>query len=319
MIDLSSVNITKGKETATAGRFVMEPLPAGYGHTVGSALRRVLYSSLSGAAIAEVSFAGVPHPFAVIKGVKEDVIELVLNLKKVRFVMHIDGPAEARIEVKGKKTVTAGDIQVGAGLEVANPEMKVATLTDKGAKLSARLLIERGMGYKSADERKVSRVGAIPIDSIFSPVMRVSYKVEETRRGGETNLDRLIIEVVTDGTIKPSAALQESAAILVDCFSLFAGKKQESKRVSSRKEGGKASGPSPEVRKAALSTLNLTPQTQTALLGAGVKNVGGLLLKSEDDLLSIKGFGARRLEEVKRELGKLGIALKGDLPVGRQG
>jgi len=307
MIDLKGVTVEKTKEAGAYGRFVIEPLPAGYGLTLGNALRRVLYASLPGAAIAEVSFAGVSHPFTTIKGVKEDVVELILNLKKVRFVAHIDGPAEARIEAKGKGVVTAGDIQVGAGLEVANPELRVATLTDKSAKLSAKLLIEKGVGYKMADEREGSQVGVIPVDSVFTPVVKVAYRVEETRRGGETNLDRLIMEITTDGTIKPSKALQEAAEILIDCFTLFTAKKGAQKTSSSEPVG-----PSQEIRKLSLSKLNLTPQTLTALTGARIKTVGGLLKKSKADLLAIKGFGGRRLMEVTGELKRLGVALKED-------
>ena len=318
MIDPKEMTVKKEKGTKDAGRFVIEPLPSGYGHTLGNGLRRVLLSSLPGAAIAEISIVGISHPFTTIKGVREDVIELILNLKKVRFTMHVDEPLEARIEVKGKKEVTAGDIKIASGAEVANPKLKIATLTDGSAKLSVRLLVERGVGYKASEEGKGSRVGVIPMDSVFSPVTKVAYWVEEMRRGRETDLDRLIIEITTDGTIKPSEALEKATGILIKYLEPFTGRKvkKEKKKGLPAKTPAKA-GPPPEVRKLALLELNLSPQTITILTGAGIKSVGGLLQKSKDDLLTIRGFGERRLTEIDRELEKLGVALKA-VPAGKQ-
>lgn len=310
VIDPKEITIKKEKETKDTGRFVIEPLPSGYGHTLGNSLRRVLLSSLPGAAIAKVSFEGVSHPFSTIKGVKEDVIELILNLKKVRFMMHVDEPLEAQIEVKGKKEVIAGDIKIPAGAEVANPELKIATLTDRAAKLSAKLLIERGVGYKPSEEREESRVGVLPIDSIFSPVTKVAYWVEETRRGRETNLDKLILELTTDGTIKPSEALEKAAGILITYLEPLTGKKPGKKKEIVKE--GEVEGLPSEVRKLKLEELNLSPQTITILTGVGIKSVGGLLQKSADDLSAIRGMGARRVTTIKQELKKLGVALKGD-------
>lgn len=310
MIDPKDVTVKKEKEVKDKGRFVIEPLPAGYGYTLGNSLRRVLLSSLPGAAIAEVSFEGISHPFTTIKGVKEDVIELILNLKKVRFMIYTDEPLEARIEAKGKKEITAGDIKIASGADVANPGLKIATLTDKTAKLSVRLLVEKGVGYKPSEERGGSKVGVIPIDSIFSPVLKVAYWVEETRRGRETNLDRLIIEIITDGTIKPSKALENATNILMSYLEPVVGRKPEAVKVAAAEKERKAEGPPLKVRKLALSDLDLSPQTITILTGAGIKSVGGLLQKTEEDLLAIRGFGERRVAEIKEELKKLGIALK---------
>lgn len=206
------------KETAETGRFVIEPLPAGYGVTLGNSLRRVLLSSLPGGAIAEVRIQGVSHPFSTIKGLKEDVVELILNLKKVRFTLQGDGPYEATLEVKGKKTVNAKEIKASSEVVVANPDLKIATLTDKDAKLSITMMVEKGMGYKPAEEREGGRVGVIPMDSIFSPVTNVAFWTEGTRVGRKTNFERLILEITTDRTIKPSAALAETAAILRGYF-----------------------------------------------------------------------------------------------------
>ncbi len=214
-MELIDFEIKKEKETPELGQFVIEPLPAGYGTTLGTALRRTLLSSLPGGAVAEVRIQGVAHPFTTLKGVKEDVVEILLNLKKVRFSLQGEGPYEATLEAKGRKTVTAGDIQISSEAKVANPDLKLATLTDKDAKISLILLVEKGVGYRSAEERGGGKVGVIPMDSVFSPVVKVSYRVEGTRVGRKTNFERLILEIVTDKTISPSAALSQAAEILV--------------------------------------------------------------------------------------------------------
>ncbi|MDP1710667.1 MAG: DNA-directed RNA polymerase subunit alpha [candidate division WWE3 bacterium] len=230
------------KETAETGRFVIEPLPAGYGVTLGNALRRVLLSSLPGGAIAEVRIQGISHPFSTIKGLKEDVVELILNLKKVRFSLQGGGPYEATLEVKGKKTVSAKDIKVSSEVLIANPDLKIATLTDKDAKLSATLVVERGVGYKPVEEREGGRVGVIPIDSIFSPVINVAFWTEGTRVGRKTNFERLILEITTDCTIRPSAALAETAAILrgyFDKISLSSASRKAAKPAAAAAEKAK--------------------------------------------------------------------------------
>lgn len=231
------------KETAEKGRFLIEPLPAGYGVTLGNSLRRVLLSSLPGGAIAELQIQGVSHPFSTIKGLKEDVVELILNLKKVRFTLQGDGPYEATLEAKGKKTVNAKDIRASSEVLIANPDLKIATLTDKDAKLSATLVIERGVGYKPAEEREGGRVGVIPMDSIFSPVVNVAFWTEGTRVGRKTNFERLIMEITTDRTIKPSAALAETAAILRGYFEKI------SLSSAPRKAGKTAAAPPEKVKK----------------------------------------------------------------------
>lgn len=324
MINPKEITVKKEKETKVTGQFVIEPLPSGYGHTLGNALRRVLLSSLPGAAIGEISIVDVSHPFTTIKGIKEDVIELILNLKKVCFIMHADEPLEGRIEAEGKKrgekVVTAGDIKLPSGVKVANPELKIATLTDKSAKLSIKLLVERGVGYKTSEEREGSRVGVIPMDSVFSPVTKVAYRVEETRRGRETNLDRLIVEITTDGTIKPSEALEKAAIILAGYLQPLTGKKPaKAVEIAPAEKKEKVEGPPSEVRRLALSELNLSLQTVTVLTGVGIKSVGGLLQKSEEDLFAIRGFGERRLAEVKQELKGLGVALRAVKPSSAKG
>ena len=202
------------KENAGLGRFIIEPLPEGYGVTLGTALRRVLLSSLPGAAVAEVHIQGVTHPFTTVKGVREDVVELLLNLKKVRFTLRGEGPFEGTLEVKGKKAVTAGDIKTSSEVAIVNPDLKIATLTDKDSKLSLSLIVEKGVGYKPSEERERGKVGVIPLDSIFSPVVKVAFWTEGARVGRKTNFERLILEITTDETLKPSRALGQAAESL---------------------------------------------------------------------------------------------------------
>lgn len=313
-MDLKDLKAKKGKETKESGQFIIEPLPVGYGVTLGTALRRVLLSSLPGGAITEVRIQGVSHPFTTIKGVREDVIELVLNLKQVRFQLKGDGPFEGTLEAKGKKELTAGDIKISSEARIANPNLKLATLADKNSKLSINLLVERGVGYKPVEERGSGKIGVIPMDSIFSPVVNVAFSVESTRVGRKTDLDRLVLEVTTDGTIKPSKAVEEAANILQGYFGKIAGLEDipspvEEEKVEEEKPP-LVREVSETVRKTFVSELRLSPRALDTLEGAGIKTVGGLVQKSEEDLLGIKGFGATGLTRVKKALKKLGVSLK---------
>jgi len=308
MFDLE-VRTKKEKETGEKGRFVIEPLPGGYGVTLGTALRRVLLSSLPGGAISEIQIQGVSHAFTTIKGIKEDVVEIMLNLKRVRFQVKGEGPFEGTIEVKGKKEITGVDIQVSSEAKVFNPDLKIATLTDKGAKLSASLKIERGFGYRQAEEVETGKVGVIPMDSVFSPVLNVSFAVEETRVGRQTGLDRLVLDIETDGTIKPSQALEEASRILSNFLASVSGK-EKTARAKPKAEGEAGEGPAEEVRQALISEIGLSPRTLNTLESASVKTVGGLIQKSAEDLLGIDGFGLVGLSEVKKSLKKLGASLK---------
>jgi DNA-directed RNA polymerase subunit alpha len=309
MIGAGEIEIKKEQEKADLGKFVIGPLPAGYGTTLGTALRRTLLSSLPGMAVVEVSFSGVSHPFTTIKGVAEDVVEIILNLKKVRFSGFSEEPLEAKIEAKGKGSVMAEDIQVSSDVKVANPKQKIATLTSPSAKFSARLLIEGGVGYKTAEERERSRVGAIPMDSIFSPVPKVLFSVEEARRGRETNLDRLVMEITTDETIKPSEALEKAAQILMSYLSPLSGAKKEKASKETKGESAKVKEPSAKAKKTPLAELALPSQTVTILSGAGIGTVGDLVGKSVEEIRSIKGFGAKRVKELMKEIEKLGVLL----------
>jgi DNA-directed RNA polymerase subunit alpha len=241
------------KETGGLGRFVIEPLPEGYGVTIGAALRRILLSSLPGAAVAEIRIQGVTHPFTTIKGVREDVVELLLNLKKVRFNLRGDGPVEGVIEAKGKKTITAGDIKASSELVIANPSLKIATLTDKDSKLSFSVMIEKGVGYKPSEERERGKVGVIPLDSIFSPVVKVAFWTEGARVGRKTNFERLILEVTTDETLKPSRALSQAAEILRSHFDKVVASLPSERVPSQSKPKAAAGKPKKTIKKRASS------------------------------------------------------------------
>lgn len=308
----TQLTITKEKQTATEGRFVLGPLPSGYGVTLGTALRRVLLSSLPGGAITEVRIQGVSHPFTALKGVKEDVVEMLLNLKKIRFTLSGDGPYEATLEAKGKKAVTAENMEVSSEVKVATPKAKIATLTDSSAKLSLNLLIEKGTGYRTAEEGESGKVGVIPMDAVFSPVLNVSFTVEEARVGRRTNLDRLVLDITTDGTITPADALEESGKTLTSFFGKIAGEKEakpkkDAKAAAVREEVSKVGE---DVRKMTIAELKVSPRTLNTLESGGVKTVGGLLQKSIEDLIAMKGFGATGLKEVQKSLTKLGASLK---------
>jgi len=307
------LTITKEKQSPTEGRFVLGPLPTGYGVTLGTSLRRVLLSSLPGGAITEVRIAGVSHPFTALKGVKEDVVEMLLNLKKIRFTLSGDGPFEATVEVKGKKSVSAEDMKVSSEVKVATPKAKIATLTDSSSKLSLNLLIEKGTGYRPAEDRESGKVGVIPLDAVFSPVVNVSFTVEETRVGRETNLDRLVLDVTTDGTIAPAFALEEAAKTLTSYFGKIAGEKEAKPKKAAKATDIKedtSDKVSDEVRKMAIADLKVSPRTLNTLEDGGIKTVGGLLQKSAEELTAMKGFGATGLKEIQKSLTKLGASLK---------
>ena len=304
--------------------FEIEACYPGYGTTLGNVLRRVLLSSLPGAAITNVKIKGVQHEFSAIPYVIEDVVQIILNLKQVRFKLHTSQPVKALLKVKGEKEVKAADIKTSSELEVANPKAHIATLTDKKADLEIEMEIESGLGYSPIELRKKGKIeiGKIAIDAIFSPVRKVNYSTEHMRVGKRTDYDRLKINIETDGTITPEEAFRKAARILVDHFKIFdflkekeAKKKKPSKAevktvkkfkkvVSKRKEAEK------EVIKTKLVDLKISSQTANLLKEVGLITVAGLIKKKEKDLEKIEGLGKKRIIEVKRALGKLGLTLK---------
>ena len=296
---LAAVN----ENSSTSAEFVIEPLHAGYGNTLGNSLRRVLLSSIKGAAIVAFRVEGATHEFTTLPGVKEDVVDIMLNLKNVRVVVHTDEPVELRLEKKGAGTVTAGDIKTTADVEIVNPEQVIATIDDPKKSILMDLVVETGRGYRTIEESSTNRVHSdmIALDAVFSPVLRVRYKVDSTRVGQETNLDKLLLTVDTNGAITPSEAFEEAAAILVNQYTALAG--------STTVEATPALGHSDADEASELNTpieeLNLTARTANALVNNDIRTVHDLVTLSEQDLRELKGFGSKALDEVKEKLAEL--------------
>jgi len=297
-------------------RFVFEGLYPGYGTTIGNALRRVLLSSLEGAAPTEVKIEGVSHEFSTLPGVLEDVIMICLNLKKLRFKLHGEEPQKAVLKITGPKEVKGADLKLPAQLELVNKDAHIATLTDKNAKLNLELTVRKGVGYEPVEMRKKEKlaVGEIQLDAIYTPIKRVSYKVENMRVGERTDFDRLILEIETDGTIEPETALTKATKILIDHFNLvlsaFQEKKEEKKKEEKKETKEAKEEKEEDVLKTPIEELKLSTRTINALLNAHIKTVGGLVRKKEEDLLNIEGLGEKGIEEIKKALKKLKLELK---------
>jgi DNA-directed RNA polymerase subunit alpha len=297
--------------SGTSATFVVEPLHSGYGMTLGNSLRRVLLSSIAGAAVTSFKIEGVTHEFTVVKGVKEDVVDVMLNLKGIRFRVYGDEPQQIRIVKQGKGVVTAKDIQVNADVEVVNPDHVIATIDDEKAKLVMDLVVETGRGYRTVEEgtaRKASDY--VALDAIFSPVLRVRYKVENTRVGQMTDLDKLLLTVETDGTITPRDAFEEAAAILVNQYTALAGKTRvESTEVMSAAPQsahlGDDSGDEPAALNTPIEDLNLSARTTNALVNNDIHTIKDLFSLSDAELRDLKGFGSKALDEVKEKLAEL--------------
>lgn len=288
------------------GRAYIEPLERGFGHTLGNSLRRVLLSSLPGAAITSVRIKGVEHEFTTIPGVVEDVIDIILNLKGVRLKMEVD-ESELKIDVKGPKEVKAGDIKAPAEVEIVNTEHHIATLDD-GAKLEMTMRAEKGRGYVPAQKNKRSGdpIGVLPIDSIFSPIRKVTYRVENTRVGQRTDYDRLILEVESDGTISPVEATNMASQIIMEHLKLFAEAGEKSLQLVFDEGESKEHA----LYNTPIEELNLSVRSYNCLKKNGIDTVEQLINQSEKELLKIRNFGHKSMEEVKEKLEKMGISLK---------
>lgn len=282
------------------GKFVITPLEQGYGLTMGNSLRRVLLTSLTGTAVTTVKIAGVKHQFSSLTGMKEDIVEFVLNLKKVRFVGTTEKAAKATIEVTTPGEFTASEIKVSGGLQVANPELVLGTL-NKGTKFSAEMTVESGVGYSTADERPTEMIGLIPVDASFSPVKRVSYKVEETRVGRLTNYDKLTLEIWTDGTLSAENAFSESAKILVSYFSQITNpKKLEKKEEVIMSDLG-------AIGKLSVEEIGLPTRVANALIKAGFETVEELANARREDLVKVRNLGEKSLKIIAAALGTKGV------------
>ncbi len=298
-----------GDEEVNRQRFAISPLEPGFGHTLGNSLRRTLLSSIPGAAVTQVRFDDALHEFDTIGGVTEDVTDIILNLKDLVLTCESDEPVTLRIDSRGPAKVTAGDIQTTSDIEILNKDLHIATLNGKG-RLAIDITVERGRGYVSADrERAGSTIGVIPVDSIFSPVRRVTFLVEPTRVEMDTNYDALILDIETDGSITPRDALASAGDTLTKLVQLVADMSEEPQGLELGETSALASG-SPDLE-LPIEDLDLSERPRNCLKRAQVNTVGELLRKSDDDLLAITNFGQKSLDEVKDKLNERGLALRG--------
>ena len=315
MIDIEKpkIEIAEISEDNRYGKFICEPLERGYGTTFGNSLRRMLLSSLEGAAITSIRIDGVLHEFSTIPGVRDDVTNIVLNLKELCLKMTGNEPRIIRIDVEGEKEVTAADIICDADIEILNPDLHIATVNEDG-KLKIEMTVERGRGYVPADKNKKpdDTIGVIPIDSIFSPVKRVNYTVQDTRVGNVTDYDRLILEVWTDGSLRPEEAVSKAAGILVMHLKLF----QNMDGLPEEEEEEEATCPEEEeddsskVLDMTIEDLDLSVRSFNCLKRANINTVADLAEKTEDDMMKVRNLGRKSLEEVKKKLEELGLTLK---------
>jgi DNA-directed RNA polymerase subunit alpha len=303
-------------ESEQEGVYEIDGLYPGYGHTLGNSLRRIILSSLPGAAITSVKIEGVEHEFSTMDGIKEDVITLLLNLKKLRFEI-IGGEGQTvTLNIKGPKKVTGADLQIPGQVRLLNPDSYICELTDK-TELRAEFRIERGLGYVPREALKKERVdiGEISVDAIFSPIRRVNYEVENMRIGDRTDFNRLRISIETDGTITPRAALEQSIEIMITQLKAIVGFREEEiaeapAPAAAMSDASINSENSTEVMKTRIEDLELSSRTISALEKANIRTVGGLARKSENDLMEIEGMGPKSIQEVKRALANFGIILK---------
>jgi DNA-directed RNA polymerase subunit alpha len=299
--------ISESEISPIRSKFTIEPLEPGFGYTVGNSLRRTLLSSIPGAAISSVRIDGVLHEFSTIPKVNEDVTDIILNLKELVLRSDLEEPTTAYLKAKGPAEVTAGDIAPPAGIEILNPDLHVATL-GKGASLEMELTIERGVGYRMADKNKKSRdpIGVIPVDSIFSPVRKVSYAVEDTRVEQMTDRDRLILDVETDGSVTPREALASAGGTLLELVQLFS----DLAEAASVSVGPAEDEDQPSDYAITVEDLNLSVRSYNCLKREGINSVGDLVQKSESELMDIRNFGQKSIDEVKAKLEELGLGLR---------
>jgi DNA-directed RNA polymerase subunit alpha len=292
----------------TRSRFIVEPLEPGFGYTLGNTMRRTLLSRIPGAAITSVRIEGVQHEFSTIEGVVEDVVDFILNLKQVVLRIEAEGPQTLYLSAQGKGEVTAGDIQAPAGVEVVNTDHHLATLS-AAASLEVEMAAGRGVGYRSADKNKTSdAIGVMPIDSIYSPVRKVAYRVESTQVGQMTDFDKLVLDIETDGSVSPAEAISSAGGTLRNLFELFSDMEDYDGLELDEIIQPEAAGQ--EHLDLPIEALDLSERPRNCLRRAQVQTVGELIEKSEDDLLNITNFGQKSLEEVVAKLDELGFSLR---------
>ena len=310
-IEKPRIECIESPEDASYGKYVIEPLERGYGTTVGNSLRRVLLSSLPGTAATSIRIAGVQHEFSTIPGVKEDVTEIVLNIKSIIARLHCDGPKTVYIEAAGECEVTAGDIKTDSEVEILNPDQHIATLGPDGA-LSMEITLGHGRGYVPAEKNKSAQqvIGTIPVDSIYAPVLKVNYAVENTRVGNQTDFDKLTIEVWTDKTISARDALSLGAKILCDHFTLFT---DLSDTIGSRSTVVEKEVKQPDtVMKMTIEELDLSVRSFNCLKRANINTVEDLTNKTQEEMIKVRNLGRKSLEEVEHKLAMMGLSLASD-------
>ena len=310
MVVTTNIVMPKIEREAVAlnyGKFVISPLEAGYGITLGNSLRRILLASLEGVAVTSIRITDVPHEFTDIPGVREDVLQLMLNIKKLRLILHEGESARLRLEVKGEGVVTAADIIAPAEAEIVNPELYLLTVDDDKAHLEIEMNVERGRGYSPSDERGRLPIGELPTDAIFNPVRKVNYEVGRARVGQDTSFDRLIIEIWTDGTMKPEEALSRSAQVLMAHIRDIGGVTEESLMVAATEE--EPVHTASETYETPIENLDLSVRVFNSLKRTGITNVGevlDMLEKGPEAMLSIRNFGEKSLDELKDQLEEKG-------------
>lgn len=316
----SKMNVVS--ESATKGTYEIDGLYPGYGHTLGNSIRRIILSSIPGAAITSLKINGVNHEFSVIDGVKEDVITLLLHLKQVRFRLLTDEPQTVTLTAKGPKTVTAGDITCSGQIEVLNSDLFIAEITGKET-LTIEMVVEKGLGFISKDVHQKTKmeVGSIALDAIFTPIRRVSYEVEDMRVGDKTNHNRLRITIETDGSLTPREALEKSIVTMTEQLQAIVGftiekKVQPTASIASEKEESSSEvsestgSEFTDILKTRIDTLDLSTRTLNALTEANIRTIGGIARKKKEDLLEIEGIGEKGINEIKKALGNYNITLK---------
>jgi len=311
LIEIEKPKIEIQEKTSTYGKFVVEPLERGYGTTLGNSLRRILLSSLPGSAVTSIKIDGVLHEFSTIPGVVEDVTDIVLNMKKLLVVSTSDEPVIGRIHKEGPGEVTAADIVIGPEVEILNPDLVIATLEEEG-KLSLELRVERGRGYVSAERNKRDDmpIGEIAIDSIFTPVKKVNFTVENTRVGQVTDFDRLILETWTNGSIEPDGAVSLAAKIMSEHLRLFIDLTDATSDIEVMVE--KEEKEKDKVLEMSIEELDLSVRSFNCLKRAGINTVEELIKNTEEDMMKVRNLGKKSLEEVKSKLAEYGLSLRSE-------
>jgi len=306
-----------------AGKIEIDGCYPGYGTTLGNSLRRVLLSSLPGTAATSVKIRGISHEFSTIPGVLEDVIQIILNLKKIRFVSHSDEPVRLTLKEKGAKKITAAQIQCPSDVEVITKDFPIATITDKKGELEMEIEVQKGLGYVPVEqqEREKKEIGLIAIDAVFTPVKRVNYTVENTRVGKRTDYDKITLEIETDGSISPREAFSQAVGIVIEQYGAIKNIEEEVKKTAEEETASKENGKPAEKkseepaaaddgRETPIEKLALSTRTQNVLEKSGLKNVEGLIALSEEEMMNLEGMGEKGLKEIKKAIGNFGLTLK---------